>query len=400
MIAVTPPLLIGIVEHQRARAEAVEAIKLSIDNLRTAAQAAERHAVHDVGVMMRIMANASNMRELDPEDCSGLARRLRQALPGFNNLGAARPDGVVFCSAESSTRVVNVSDRRWFQHAASANNLTGGEFLVGRITNRASVTFGYPLRDENGELRAALFTALGSHWFDRLLSSYGLPEGWEASLVSRSGRVLARHPADTAAPLESVPADVIDSFVRLRGDIGEVVGLDGRTRLYGVSEVQFAPNELLVLIGAPTERSLATIDRRYLVRAVTLLLVALMSALLARLFVRSLIESWIGKLQFAIGRIAQSDLDTRVSPASSIREFSALENGINEMAANLKAREVELGKLSTAIEQSPGSIVITDTDGRIEYVNEAFLRTTGYSREEVIGQNPRILNSGLTPKSV
>ncbi|MBI2276360.1 MAG: PAS domain S-box protein [Dechloromonas sp.] len=59
--------------------------------------------------------------------------------------------------------------------------------------------------------------------------------------------------------------------------------------------------------------------------------------------------------------------------------------------------EEALRKLSRAVEQSPESIVITDIDARIEYVNDAFVRNTGYSRDEVIGRNPNILNSGNTP---
>ncbi|MBI3095885.1 MAG: PAS domain S-box protein, partial [Rhodocyclales bacterium] len=61
-----------------------------------------------------------------------------------------------------------------------------------------------------------------------------------------------------------------------------------------------------------------------------------------------------------------------------------------------KRDEAELRKLALAIEQSPESVVITDTDACIEYVNQAFLRNTGYSREEVIGRNPRMLHSGRT----
>jgi len=55
----------------------------------------------------------------------------------------------------------------------------------------------------------------------------------------------------------------------------------------------------------------------------------------------------------------------------------------------------ELKKLSMAVEQSPVSIVMTDVAGAIEYVNPKFVEVTGYSREEVIGQNPRVLNSGI-----
>ncbi|MEW5770080.1 MAG: PAS domain S-box protein [Pseudomonadota bacterium] len=63
----------------------------------------------------------------------------------------------------------------------------------------------------------------------------------------------------------------------------------------------------------------------------------------------------------------------------------------------LEAVSAEWRKLAQAVEQSPENIVITDMEARIEYVNEAFLRATGYSREEVLGQNPRILHSGRTP---
>jgi PAS domain S-box-containing protein len=51
-------------------------------------------------------------------------------------------------------------------------------------------------------------------------------------------------------------------------------------------------------------------------------------------------------------------------------------------------------KISVAVEQSPVTIVITDTEGRIEYVNPKFTELTGYSGPEVLGQNPRILKSG------
>ena len=64
-----------------------------------------------------------------------------------------------------------------------------------------------------------------------------------------------------------------------------------------------------------------------------------------------------------------------------------------------KATDELLRKLSLAVEQSPNSVVITDLDGNIEYVNEAFVKITGYSRAEAIGKNPRLLRSGKLPKA-
>ncbi len=65
-----------------------------------------------------------------------------------------------------------------------------------------------------------------------------------------------------------------------------------------------------------------------------------------------------------------------------------------------KAAQKQLKQLSMAVEQSPVVLVITDLEGKLEYVNDAFVRSTGYSREEAIGQNPRILQSGDTPLEV
>ncbi|MBI4986200.1 MAG: PAS domain S-box protein [Rhodocyclales bacterium] len=59
--------------------------------------------------------------------------------------------------------------------------------------------------------------------------------------------------------------------------------------------------------------------------------------------------------------------------------------------------EEQLRKLAQVVEQSPHGVIVANLDGDMEYVNEAFVQTTGYRRDEVIGQNPRILRSGKTP---
>ncbi len=59
-----------------------------------------------------------------------------------------------------------------------------------------------------------------------------------------------------------------------------------------------------------------------------------------------------------------------------------------------KQAEEERERLRTAIEQTGEAIIITDPDGAIRYVNPVFTAVTGYSRSEVVGQNPRLLKSG------
>ncbi len=67
-----------------------------------------------------------------------------------------------------------------------------------------------------------------------------------------------------------------------------------------------------------------------------------------------------------------------------------------DMLEEQQQAQVELRKLSQAVEQSPVAVIITDLDARIEYVNRAFVEVSGYSEEELRGNNPRLLASGLT----
>ncbi|MDX9707540.1 MAG: EAL domain-containing protein, partial [Azospira sp.] len=69
-------------------------------------------------------------------------------------------------------------------------------------------------------------------------------------------------------------------------------------------------------------------------------------------------------------------------------------------AARQYAQDSALHKLNRAIDQSASGILITDANGNIEYVNDRMLALCGYSRDEILGHNPRLMKSGETPPEV
>jgi len=99
------------------------------------------------------------------------------------------------------------------------------------------------------------------------------------------------------------------------------------------------------------------------------------------------------RLQTAEGEavFTQFSATTLRGPQGEPRGSFAFISNVTERKLN----EERLRKLSQAVEQSPAAVVITDLKGDIEYVNPKFTHTTGYSRDEVLGRNPRILKSGL-----
>jgi PAS domain S-box-containing protein len=126
----------------------------------------------------------------------------------------------------------------------------------------------------------------------------------------------------------------------------------------------------------------------------------------AEFFVRSEQRKEIIREAMASGIYAQHEVEYRRKDGSTFSanlhmradcdktgQVKFLEGFIEDITQR-KRMEAELLKASQALEQSPVTIVITDLAGKIEYVNPKFTDMTGYSREEALGKNPRILKSG------
>jgi PAS domain S-box-containing protein len=107
---------------------------------------------------------------------------------------------------------------------------------------------------------------------------------------------------------------------------------------------------------------------------------------------------------FDITERKQSELALNQSQARALEEqrharMAAQSLMVEALAARASAETAmaEFRKLSLAVEQSPESIVIMNLEHAIEYVNQAFVENTGYSREEIIGQDPEIFRSPRAP---
>lgn len=96
------------------------------------------------------------------------------------------------------------------------------------------------------------------------------------------------------------------------------------------------------------------------------------------------------------GSIYPVDVRLQLSQAEDPPVYVAMILDISER----RKTEDDFRKLSRAIEQSPNTVVITDTDGRIEYVNPKFSELTGYSADDVLGKTPSLWQSNETPDAI
>ena len=86
--------------------------------------------------------------------------------------------------------------------------------------------------------------------------------------------------------------------------------------------------------------------------------------------------------------------------ATRTNDLLEAKRSLDQEIAMRRQSEIELRKLSRAVEHSPVSIIITDAGGNFEYVNPKFSQHTGYKIEELRNKTPRVLKSGTMPASL
>ena len=181
--------------------------------------------------------------------------------------------------------------------------------------------------------------------------------------------------------------------------------------LYSLSIARLNTAPWKVVFAQPKEVLIEPVEEQTRATLLFASAIALLVVLIVSGTTRILLEP-IRRLTNVVRQIGEGNLKIKANVDTN-DEIGGLANAFNEMTNNVRVlvndleKEIDdhkmtadsLRKLSQAIEQSPVSVMITDLDGNIEYVNPEFSRVTGYTGEEVIGKNPRILKSGHTPPS-
>ncbi|HEB81877.1 MAG TPA: EAL domain-containing protein, partial [Gammaproteobacteria bacterium] len=181
------------------------------------------------------------------------------------------------------------------------------------------------------------------------------------------------------------------------------------TALYSAAVVKLDSAPWTIIISQPQDVFLEPVVAQTR-NAIFLLAIIVFVVIVIVMLATQLLLGPVRRLTDVVKHIAEGDFSVRANVEAD-DEIGNLAKAFNDMAENIselivhlekevnshKLTAERLNKLSQAIEQSPVSVMITDLDGKIEYVNQQLCQISGYTEEELIGQNPRIFKSGDTP---
>lgn len=313
----------------------------------------------------------------------------------------ARPDGIgAFADYPilPGRSEIDFSSLDSFQHVLFDGAPAMGQPFRGRFLEKGVVTFAAPIFDGRKEIAAVLIgiTTLDEPNFLDLINK-GLPQGGGDMVVVAPGQNLFVTGTDPQAfMLRPLPVNdqIRDLFGKIReGFEGSLVSdqIDGIERLISVRRIPTA--RWVAIARLPTEAAFAPIreQRRFILAGA-----AALSLLIGSLTIL-LLRRAMGPLQQAANRLdAMTRGRTPLAPLpeGNRDEVGRLVRSFNRLQARIARDSAALQLTSSVFENTLQGVVIADSHGNIIDVNPSFSDITGYERDEVIGQNPRILNSG------
>ncbi|SFL88336.1 diguanylate cyclase domain-containing protein [Rugamonas rubra] len=269
------------------------------------------------------------------------------------------------------------------------------DLYVGGSSRRHFVAIEAPVLDQ-GRVSLALDMGIPPERLGRILQAARLPDGWVAALLDSRGIIISR--SVNAARFAGQPGTA-DLLAHMGGHAEGTLAshtLEGEPSF--VAHTRSDASGWSVLVGM----------RRSILEQHMLDTLTLNSALMATFFASGMalallftiqLRAALRQLGAAMDAAADGDADADAPPRGP-RETVRLALQFNRMQLARRKAEAQLRLAASVFSASGEAIIIADRDANIIDVNQAFVELTGYRRDEVLGRNPRLLNSGRHDKAV
>jgi len=337
-----------------------------------------------LGVADEVHRQIATRGAIDGPALDRFLERLQTRLPEIDSLRVADAQGTVrYGVGLPASSAVNVADREYFlrQRDSTKDGLVVAKPVVTRIDRIMAIPVSHRLAGPDGAFAGVVYANISIAHINKTFADIDVGRSGSVALRNEDLALVARHPM-LDSKLSEIGTKVFFPEVKALMLAGQKTGTvisrypaDNIERTVSFLKVHGYP--FYVLIGLASAEYLA----EWRIEAVKT------SAAVVFFLLITMSSGWWIRRSWRQQRAQQRIL------AEQARRIS--EDVIALEQASLKTK-----KLAQAVEQSPAIVVITDVKGSIEYVNPKFTEVTGYTSDEALGQNPRILKAGLTPPEV
>jgi PAS domain S-box-containing protein len=364
--------------------------------------------VQGLHLLLATLAEVPCVRAGDTAACERLFRKSLEQNPFLHDILLATPDGRVIGAGLTKHAGATLSDRKYFRDALATGRFSAGEYEPGHPGWYPPLNFCLPVRggDGRGRITRLLVASLDLDAFAGFCRRLNLPEGSTFNLSDHRGVLVYRYPRHNTVVPGTPDRPELRRQMTGPDEEGSFfgVGRDDVRRLLAFKRLRLSPDAppyLYIRLTVP-ESSIRTASLRNERNSLYLLALSTLGALAASCVLGGpIIGRRLKQLVAATRRVGQGELAAQTGIPHDESEIGQVAASFDDMARRLESvdreRKNSLDALRTILQTALDGFLVTDLEGRIHDVNEAFCVMTGYAREELLSMRLSDLETEVKP---
>jgi PAS domain S-box-containing protein len=367
MILALPALALIVYSGLEKRDEDIDEAREEISQLTQAIASEQKNLVTGAEQLMSVIAQLPDVRNHNAAKIQTVLSDTLSINHQFLNIIIADRTGTVWASAAPMKTPVSLSDRRFFKNALATGRFSSGEYVVSRILGKPMINFGFPYKNQRGEIDGVIGVNLDLEYLRNFLKRMKLPPGSSYLVIDHQGVILSRG----INPSELVGKQIDAGHLRQMQK--ETVagtytgpGVDGIERFSNYRKLYLQGEQtpyLYIRASIPVKQAVAHANKALLVNLAVFAPFMILALIIAWLIGKRSIIDRISALLAAAQRLAGGDLQARVHHLVKGGELGELGSAFDAMARALD-KDITARKLAEdALRESERFLqAISDTE--------------------------------------
>jgi signal transduction histidine kinase len=353
LLSALPALGITLYTGLEQRQQAADGVQREVSQLARVAAVNQQMFVENTRMFMTALAHLPALQLEDASFCDEMFTHLvSEHYPYYATLYVADTQAKVLCSASGTHIPDDLDECQHYKKALTATDFVISNYHICDSTGKAILSLAYPILDDSGKPKMVLNVSLDLAWINELASEAQLPTGAILNVYNQKGTILAFFPPEHTWMSKTLPkGSFLHNLLQLRQATAVGPGLDGTVRLYAITTMQGASDDVYVSLGIPVQIAFAEANRTLWRNLLILTSITILALAAAWLLGDMLILRPTRSLVSATEKLAAGELQTRTNIPYEEGELGQLASAFNQMAESLSQRETERDQAEMAMRE-------------------------------------------------